>query len=84
MRSSYFFIFTLYQCIVMQYTSDTRVSNGYDFHACMKGHIHLKPAKYEEVVIYAVNLRIPNICRSRKMQSIGVIRKYLTLRGEIL
>ena len=29
----------------------------------MKGHIHLKPAKYEEVVIYAVNLRIPNICR---------------------
>lgn len=46
MRSSYFFIFTLYQCIVMQYTSDTRVSNGYDFHACMKGHIHLKPAKY--------------------------------------
>ena len=44
MRSSYFFIFTLYQCIVMQYTSDTRVSNGYDFHACMKGHIHLKPA----------------------------------------
>ena len=63
MRSSYFFIFTLYQCIVMQYTSDTRVSNEYDFHACMKGHIHLKPAKYEEVVIYAVNLRIPNICR---------------------
>lgn len=63
MRSSYFFIFTLYQCIVMQYTSDTRVSNGYDFHAYMKGHIHLKPAKYEEVVIYAVNLRIPNICR---------------------
>ena len=38
MRSSYFFIFTLYQCIVMQYTSDTRVSNGYDFHACMKGN----------------------------------------------
>ena len=36
MRSSYFFIFTLYQYIVMQYTSDTRVSNGYDFHACMK------------------------------------------------
>ena len=63
MRSSYFFIFTLYQCIVMHYNSDTRVSNGYAFHACMKRHIHLKPAKYEEVVIYAVNLRIPNICR---------------------
>ena len=63
MRSSYFFIFTLYQCIVMHYNSDTRVSNGYAFSCKHESHIRFKPAKYEEVVIYAVNLRIPNICR---------------------
>ena len=34
-----------------------------DVHACMIGLFTLGPAKYEEVAIYAVNLRIPNICR---------------------
>ena len=32
-------------------------------HACMIRHLNLRPAKHEEVAIYIVNQRIPNVCR---------------------
>ena len=32
-------------------------------HACMIGHLNLRPAKHEEVAIYIVNQWIPNVCR---------------------
>ena len=32
-------------------------------HACMIRLLNLGPAKHEEVAIYEVNLRIPNVCR---------------------
>ena len=31
--------------------------------ACKIRHLNLGPAKHEEVAIYAVNMRIPNVCR---------------------
>ena len=31
--------------------------------ACKIRHLNLRPAKHEEVAIYAVNLRIPNVYR---------------------
>ena len=72
MRSSYFFIFTLYQCIVMQYTSDTRVSNEYDFHACMKGHIHL-------TLLFTVCNR--EVIKSSDLRSKSTDSEYLQNRG---
>ena len=35
-------------------------------HACMIGHLNLRPAKHEEVAIYIVNQRIPNVFRITK------------------
>ena len=32
-------------------------------HACMIRLLNLGPAKHEEVAIYAVNMRIPNVYR---------------------
>ena len=32
-------------------------------HTCMIRLLNLRPAKHEEVAIYIVNLRIPNVCR---------------------
>ncbi len=32
-------------------------------HACMKRLLNLGSAKHEEVAIYEVNQRIPNVCR---------------------
>lgn len=32
-------------------------------HACMIRHLNFGPAKHEEAAIYAVNQRIPNVCR---------------------
>ncbi len=31
--------------------------------ACKIRHLNLEPAKHEEVAIYAVNMRIPNVYR---------------------
>ena len=31
--------------------------------ACKIRHLNLRPAKHEEVAIYAVNMRIPNVYR---------------------
>ena len=38
-------------------------------HACMIRLLNLGPAKHEEVAIYVVNLRIPNVCRIAKAAS---------------
>ena len=32
-------------------------------HACMIRLLNLEPAKHEKVAIYAVNLRISNVCK---------------------
>lgn len=41
--------------------SGSKISN--DVRACTIKHLNLGPAKHEEVAIYEVNLRIPNVCR---------------------
>ena len=35
--------------------------------ACKIRHLNLGPAKHEEVAIYAVNMRIPNVLKFRKL-----------------
>ena len=32
-------------------------------HACMQRHLNLNPVKHEEVAIYVINQRIPNVCK---------------------
>ena len=38
--------------------------------------LNLGPAKHEEVAIYEVNLRIPNVVELRELRSSGAIRRY--------
>ncbi len=38
--------------------------------------LNLGPAKHEEVAIYEVNLRIPNVSELRELRSSGAIRRY--------
>jgi len=37
--------------------------------ACKIRHLNLEPAKHEEVAIYAVNMRIPNVYRIVRVRS---------------
>ena len=37
--------------------------------ACKIRHLNLGPAKHEEVAIYAVNMRIPNVYRIVRVRS---------------
>ena len=45
-------------------------------HACMIRLLTLGPAEHEEVAIYAVNQRIPNVRELRELLCSGVIREY--------
>ena len=45
--------------------------------ACKIRHLNLGPAKHEEVAIYAVNLRIPNVYRIAGVICNGAIRRHL-------
>ena len=42
--------------------------------ACKIRHLNLGPAKHEEVAIYAVNMRIPNVVELRELLCNGAIR----------
>ena len=44
--------------------------------ACTIRLLNLEPAKHEEVAIYVVNLRIPNVWGLRKLPCSGAIRRY--------
>ena len=52
-------------------------------HACMIRLLNLGPAEHEEVAIYAVNQRIPNVRELRELLCSGAIRGY-QVRGKIL
>ena len=45
--------------------------------------LNLGPAGHEEVAIYVVNLRIPNVLELRELQSSGAIRRYQSQGGKI-
>ena len=45
-------------------------------HACMIRLLNLEPAEHEEVTIYAVNQRIPNVRELRELLRNGAIRRY--------
>ena len=45
-------------------------------HACMIRLLNPLPAEHEEVAIYAVNQRIPNVRELRELLCSGVIREY--------
>ena len=45
--------------VIMRYTG----SKGKSCRACTTRLLNLGPAKHEEVAIYEVDLRIPNVCR---------------------
>ena len=45
-------------------------------HACMIRLLNLGPAEHEEVAIYAVNQRIPNVRELREQLRCGAIRGY--------
>ena len=44
--------------------------------ACKIRHLNLGPAKHEEVAIYAVNMRIPNVYRIARVTCNGAIRRH--------
>ena len=48
--------------------------------ACKIRHLNLGPAKHEEVAIYAVNMRIPNVYRIARVTCNGAIRRHLNAR----
>ena len=52
-------------------------------HACMIRRLNLGPAEHEEVAIYIVNQRIPNVRELRELLRSGAIRGY-QVRGKIL
>ena len=45
-------------------------------HACMIRLLNLGPAEHEEVAIYVVNQRIPNVRELRELLCSGAIRGY--------
>ena len=51
-------------------------------HACMIRLLNLGPAEHEEVAIYVVNQRIPNVRELRELLRSGAIRGY-QVRGKI-
>ena len=51
-------------------------------HACMIRLLNLGPAEHEEVAIYTVNQRIPNVRELREQLRCGAIRGY-QVRGKI-
>ena len=51
-------------------------------HACMIRRLNLGPAEHEEVAIYIVNQRIPNVRELREQLCCGAIRRYQA-RGKI-
>ena len=51
-------------------------------HACMIRLLNLGPAEHEEVAIYAVNQRIPNVRELWELLCNGAIRGY-QVRGKI-
>ncbi len=51
-------------------------------HACMIRLLNLGPAEHEEVAIYVVNQRIPNVRELREQLCCGAIRGY-HVRGKI-
>ena len=58
-------------------------SNGQKaVHACMIRLLNFGPAEHEEVAIYAVNRRIPNVRELREQLRSGAIRRY-QVRGKI-
>ena len=50
--------------------------------ACTIRCLNLEPAEHEEVAIYAVNQRIPNVRELREQLRCGAIRRY-QVRGKI-
>ena len=63
--STFFLFFPLFFCALFEMpgAKDQNVVL-----ACKIRHLNLGPAKHEEVAIYAVNIRIPNVYRIAPLQ----------------
>ena len=69
---------SLFSFFVVSCILDTRVKRTKAVRACTIKHLFLEPAKHEEVAIYIVNQRIPNVCRIVEQlaaeQSVSIVK----------